>query len=375
MVVAVRAECIDGAEYGALPADATFAVALERGLSPIGQLVFTELAARNLSQADLARMTGLQRKSVYELLYAPPRRRSPMSGGKPVGPVQVRPAVIPRDSTLVRVADALGISLADARRAAKEMREQRPKQELRNKGARVRRRAGRMGLRKMGDQLQQRLRDLPRDRLEEIRAAGLEVAHRWWETATERERLLRSLAMLDPRPAGTFGLCRVCGKLTYLAPGFIRTSAILRAEYHANCQAQWHRSAAWSQWATTLQKARWGTGPTAKPQPQLPYGRGRRLNSDEIASYYAATIEYLQVSYRTAKGRLAPARRRGVTSARAETVADVASKYDIDTHGLLKRVEWVRDHLPPVGSCNTLLAKKIRVLQAWSDGRLASARI
>jgi transcriptional regulator with XRE-family HTH domain len=184
--------------------------------------------------------------------------------------------------------------------------------------------------------------------------------HEHWAGLTSEEHLRHSIAAIHPRQLGQFGLCRVCGKLTFVEPSKL---ARRTGEYHGKCFRDW--SAETPEWAEWLEETRLAkrTGRPISPAPQCSYGRGRRPSASDLADYFEAAVLLLRMR----AGWVVRLRRRDGDDARAETVttlAQLASALRMTKRGLYLQVERLIEYLPDPSTCEKSFARKVRTLAA-----------
>ena len=159
-------------------------------------------------------------------------------------------------------------------------------------------------------------------------------------TPSELDRTRQRLGMLAADPAGRFGLCRLCGKLTFFARNAI-TKGIALGLFHRTCAVTWSRSPEMRVWARRRQqRAQDGRpNPPAPPMP-LPTLPGRRHPSPaELADAYQTTLQYL-------RQRAASSRALRDDYGHPISAAELASRFGITRRALYLRIERFMTLLP-----------------------------
>lgn len=336
---------------GIAPDNALRSSGLWERLSPYGRLLAPAMVERHLDARALSEIEGAP---TYGAI------RSVLWGSH-----------LPNEGTLDWLAERLDVDLAALIRHRRETAERRSPRALTGKPRSLLKKKGRGGLVEHGKRLQvlfKRSQKGQRERLSrgeplaqgehdlrrsEIGREGAQAARRFWASATDTERARLRLNQLRPAASGTFGICRVCHRVTYQPPSRNESSTV---EYHGTCMSDWR--------AQDPGYALWLSSPEGKP-PQPAYPRTSRPTSAELASMVRMGIEYIQIRERSwGKGR----RTRGRPSTVAELVEQMTAASVIGGERDLYRRLWrLVDLLPKPSVCNRHLRPRVVALE-----RLAS---
>lgn len=300
-------------------------------LTPLGQMLMCALARTGISERQLAVRSDVCENTV----------RFSLDGRQQ-----------PNSKILDRWATLLSVDRLDLHRAARESKRQR------QTPASIRRfikKHGHDALRVRGTRLYARLvvRQTKEQRLANSRAGGAKVSERW-ATATIDERRLWGLAHITPNPKGTFGICRVCQKLTFI-PSITRRNQ--RTEYHGKCLAGWRASSPeWAEWNTAREHGASINGWVPRPN----YPPGRRPSPSDLADYYETAVRLLRVRLRAS----------GVRGRRPHDPADQLVNLHLTRQGRHARISRLIDLLPAEEVCSGTLLRMVRaikVLDAFED--------
>lgn len=300
-------------------------------LSPVGKVVMPVIAAKGQTLRELATAAHMNRKTLASMLWG---------------------QHCPGEDVLVRLESICGVDINTLRAARRRMVKPRKATGI---VRRILKAHGRDGLRPLADKMRAHFvtstTAQERDSIRRERAAPALRAR--WATASARERQLWGLAHRATRPAGLWGICRVCGRLTYVTSASKRPGRT--AEYHGPCMYWWRRkSPEWQAWLRTRR-----TGQTSAPPVPPPFP-GRRRSSTELADYYATAINYLRVRLR----ELGMGQRSKRTPS---TIRDLASELGISRQGLHQRVDRLLKLIPQPAVCNRDLKLKIHPLEVLRE--------
>jgi len=294
--------------------------------SPVGRMLGPAMLQAEMGLRDLSETSGTRAETIWNSLTG---------------------QSCPEEDILERWADAIPMDFATLRRARSEMYKPPPDPKLAEQIRRTRKKEGRAGLRRLGERLQASL--LEKTTVEERRAnaaKGGAATRIYWERADEEDRARWALTHLAPRPKGKFGICRVCGKLTFLPAG---PADGRRVEYHGECRKRWMaEDPAYGAWISQMRRGR-------RPEPPTKaYGVGNRAGAEELANYYETAVLYLRAKQRSALDQ--------PYTGSVNWLQQLAVERSLSKRGILHQVDRLLNLLPDLSMCNAYFRPKVEAL-------------
>jgi transcriptional regulator with XRE-family HTH domain len=311
-------------------------------LSAVGKLLAPQMLRANLSQRSLANAIGLSTNSIENLL----------SGDS-------LPSLTTTNSLAVLLNIEPAVLLQSVRQAKKA---KGPRSDARNIKwvRRTVRYEGVDGLRaEASDRYESGLGRFhaevgseQRAAIVDRRAATLRRRHATFTGEERQRRLILQNLRVDVQ--GTFGICRVCRRLTYAPPSYGRP-----IEYHGVCMAKWRDTdPEWNAWFKAVQRGgktgRMPRGPVPRPY----VGRIRQSNAEELAECVATGILFLRMKLR--------APRRFQQAGERATVGNLAKELDRTRAAIYARLQRLLKVLPDPDVCSPIFARKVKALAAVS---------